>query len=71
MKRRTRKPRGNGQRNNVVRPRPVSKWVEDPNLDGPATQDEVDEAEGVEFERLMQEPPLGIEPLGIIRGRRR
>lgn len=54
-----------------MRKHPVTGWRDDPNLDLPATPEEVAEADEMEMERLMQEPPLGIDPKGMIRGRRR
>lgn len=67
---RYKKPRGTGQKLHIVRHRPVEGWQPDPNVDGPATDEEVAEAETTDFERMMQEAPLGIDPPGIIRGRR-
>ena len=64
-------PRGNGKTIHTVRHKPVEGWQHDQNLDGPATPEEVEQAENIEFERLMEQPPLNIDPPGIIRGRRR
>ena len=49
------------RRGYIVRKRPVNGPPElDPNKTLPATDEEVEEAESMRFDRMMREPPLGL-----------